>query len=455
MMAGMSVPSSPGNAGDSRGDTAASEAPSRDVGPCVVQVNVSAGGVPKQPVPAAFVTRLGLRGDEHQDRTVHGGPFRAVCLYSMEAIERVRSEGHPIAPGSVGENLTLRGLELSSLHAGDRLAIGDGPVLEITTPADPCDTIRGSFLGGRIGRISIRTHPLDTRLYARVLVEGTVRPGDPIAVLPPLPESDLPTHLLLDRFDANERAGMLLSWRSAVAGGVDVRVFDDGELAMAATPSVPDDNFNLALGLRRIPHVLPDVLSFFAVHGVSGWVMAAEPPWPGAVATHTGSVLVARPDEVRDVPPVRGLSIRRVEPHEALAWEHTVVEGFGFEGAVADAWNAAAPALARDPRMHLFLAEVDGEPAGAGGLFVHHGVGGLGPGCVLPAFRGRGVHAALIAERARTAGALGCDLVTASARLDGPSERNMVRRGLRRIWTRCLYRWDPADPEAGGEGAIA
>ncbi len=64
----------------------------------VRQVNVSSGGVPKLPVPVARVGRLGLEGDDHADRTEHGGPFRAVCLYSIEAIERVRAEGHPIFP---------------------------------------------------------------------------------------------------------------------------------------------------------------------------------------------------------------------------------------------------------------------------------------------------------------------------------------------------------------------
>jgi len=150
----------------------------------VVQVSVSPGGVPKLPVDSARVSTLGLEGDDHNDRNVHGGPFRAVCLYSMEAIRRVRADGHPIAPGSVGENLTLEGLELSTLTPGDRLAVGGTVVLEITRPASPCDTIRGAFADGRIGRISILAHPLDSRLYARVLAEGTVRPGDGVRVLP-------------------------------------------------------------------------------------------------------------------------------------------------------------------------------------------------------------------------------------------------------------------------------
>ena len=423
----------------------------------VVRVNTSPGGVPKRPVESARVGRLGLEGDAHTDRTVHGGPFRAVCLYSMEAIGRVRAEGHPIFPGSVGENLTLEGLELSTLATGDRLAVGDALVLEITSPANPCDTIRESFLDERISRISIRTHPLDSRLYARVLAEGVVRPGDPVRVLPPLPDSDAATHVLLDRLDSNERAYMLVSWRAAVAGGVDVRIRDDGELGIAATPSVPDENFNLALGLRRIPHLLPDVQSFFERHRVAGWVISAEPPWPGAVAERTGSVLAGAPVDIGDAPRVEGLAIRRVDPDEALSWERTVVAGFEFDGALAEAWLASAPAIARDHRVHLFLAEIDGEPAGAGGLFVHRGVGGLGPGCVLPAFRNRGVHAALIAARARTAAELGCDVVAGWARQDGPSERNMVRMGLRRIWTRHSFRWDGAarDHEAAGDGGAA
>ena len=46
----------------------------------VARINTSPGGVPKRPVESARVGRLGLEGDAHTDRTVHGGPFRAVCL---------------------------------------------------------------------------------------------------------------------------------------------------------------------------------------------------------------------------------------------------------------------------------------------------------------------------------------------------------------------------------------
>lgn len=432
----------------------------------VVQVNVSAGGVPKRPIASARVGRLGLDGDDHDDRTVHGGPFRAVCLYSLEAIGRVQADGHPIAPGSVGENLTLEGVELSTLGTGSRLAVGADVMLEITKPADPCETIGASFIDGRIGRISIQTHPLDSRLYARVLAEGIVRPGDPVRVLPPAPDTDAGTHLLLDRIDSNERNYSLLEWRAAAEGGVDVRIVDDGELALAAAPGVPDENFNVALGLRQLPHLLPDVLRFFAINGVAGWLYAHEQPWPGAVAERFGSVLVGDPRTVSGDAeprngtgsgpaatglsaagalgePIAGIVVRRIDGNDVAAvraWERVVLDGFGYAGAVADAWMAAAPGIARDHRVHLFLAEVGGEPAGAAAMFVHRGLAGLGPGAVLPAFRRRGVHATLIGERCRAATALGLDLVAAWATADGQSERNLLRLGMRRALLRGLYR---------------
>src|SRR5438046_7402828 len=73
----------------------------------IVQVSVSAGGVPKTAVARAEVTVHGLEGDGHRDHEHHGGPERAVCIFAVEAIEALRVEGHPIVPGGLGENLTI------------------------------------------------------------------------------------------------------------------------------------------------------------------------------------------------------------------------------------------------------------------------------------------------------------------------------------------------------------
>ncbi len=149
----------------------------------VVQVNVSPkGGVPKLPVEQAEVGPTGLAGDAVRYTKIHGGPERAVCLFSAELIARLQAEGHPIAPGTTGENLTLEGIPWERLEPGDVLAVGDAVRLQLTTRVEPCRTIRASFAGGAFKRIQPALHPAETRWYTRVLAVGTVRAGDAVAV---------------------------------------------------------------------------------------------------------------------------------------------------------------------------------------------------------------------------------------------------------------------------------
>jgi MOSC domain-containing protein YiiM len=149
----------------------------------VARINANpAGGVPKRRVPNAEVTVSGLRGDRQRDRRYHGGPNRAVSVYALERIEALRAEGHPIEPGSCGENLTVAGIDWASLAVGDLLRIGDEVRLEVTGFASPCSKIAASFTEGAFTRISQKLHPAWSRIYTRVLAEGTVREGDRVEV---------------------------------------------------------------------------------------------------------------------------------------------------------------------------------------------------------------------------------------------------------------------------------
>jgi len=140
----------------------------------IVQINLSAGGVPKLPVAEAVVTRDGIVGDRQKHTSFHGGPTRAVSLYSLELIERLRADGHPIEPGSTGENVTVSGLDWPLLRPGSRLALGDEVLLEITAYASPCGAISGSFADRRVRRIAQKVNPGESRLYARVLKPGRI-----------------------------------------------------------------------------------------------------------------------------------------------------------------------------------------------------------------------------------------------------------------------------------------
>lgn len=148
----------------------------------ILQVNVSPGGVPKRAVASAFVGRGGVEGDAVNHPRIHGGPERAVCLFPLELVQQLQAEGHPVFPGSTGENLTVAGLDWAGLDVGTVLAVGGEARLQLTERVEPCRTIAGSFADGAFKRIQPKRVPDQTRWYARVLDEGTVRPGDEVRV---------------------------------------------------------------------------------------------------------------------------------------------------------------------------------------------------------------------------------------------------------------------------------
>jgi MOSC domain-containing protein YiiM len=149
----------------------------------IVQLSVSPGGVPKARVRTARVAALGLEGDGHRDVENHGGPERAVCLYAMEAIEALGAEGHAIAPGALGENITVEGLDWSAVLPGSRLLLGDAVLLEVTRYAGPCTNIAPVFRGRDYARVSQKRHPGWSRVYARVLAGGSIHEGDPVRLV--------------------------------------------------------------------------------------------------------------------------------------------------------------------------------------------------------------------------------------------------------------------------------
>lgn len=143
----------------------------------VYSINISDGGVPKLPVTEAFIASFGVFGDRQKNLKHHGGPDRAVCLFSAERIRALRDEGHPITEGSTGENLTLAGIDWDLVEPGCVFEIG-GAVLEVASFTTPCRTIRESFAGEKFLRMSQKAHPGWSRVYSRVLREGLVRVGD-------------------------------------------------------------------------------------------------------------------------------------------------------------------------------------------------------------------------------------------------------------------------------------
>ena len=150
----------------------------------VVQVNVSDGGMPKLPVLCARVSEDGVEGDWQKGRKYHGGPGRAVCLFSEELYAELRAEGVDASNGAFGENFTTRGLDLKTLSVGERFRVGQSCVIEITDVRVPCGQLKKwddrmpKLIVGRSGWM------------AKVVREGVVKPGDPIEPEPEGRERD-------------------------------------------------------------------------------------------------------------------------------------------------------------------------------------------------------------------------------------------------------------------------
>ena len=150
----------------------------------VHQINSSEGGVPKTSVDEAVIDIIGIAGDYQANLKHHGGPDRALCLYSLELIEKLRDEGHAIVPGSTGENITITGLDWKALVPGTKVTIGQ-TVAEITSYTSPCWKIVDSFADGDSSRIGQDKHPGWSRVYAKVIIGGTIRTGDQVRILEP------------------------------------------------------------------------------------------------------------------------------------------------------------------------------------------------------------------------------------------------------------------------------
>jgi MOSC domain-containing protein YiiM len=141
-------------------------------------------GIFKRPVLASVhVGRLGLDGDTVVDGKVHGGPDQAVYVYGSDDYDWWSYQfGRPLEPGIFGDNLTVDELGSADIAVGDRLAIGDTVVIEVTAPRMPCNT-----LARRIGNPQFVKRFRDAErpgLYCRVIAEGQVRMGDMVTHTP-------------------------------------------------------------------------------------------------------------------------------------------------------------------------------------------------------------------------------------------------------------------------------
>jgi MOSC domain-containing protein YiiM len=139
-------------------------------------------GIFKQPVEGRVgVHGVNLDGDDQADRRVHGGPDRAIYSYAMEDLQWWAGElGREVPPGSMGENLTTAGVEVTDALVGERWQVGS-TLLEVASPRVPCFKLGIAMEDGHFPpRFARAGRP---GAYLRIVEEGDIGAGDTIEVV--------------------------------------------------------------------------------------------------------------------------------------------------------------------------------------------------------------------------------------------------------------------------------
>jgi MOSC domain-containing protein YiiM len=136
----------------------------------------------KHPVPGRVAVRgVNLDGDDQADRSVHGGPDKAVYAYAIEDTRWWEAGlGAELGPGAFGENLTVAGVDVTNARVGERWAVGS-TLLEVRQPRLPCFKL-GLRMGdpGFLRRFAEAGRP---GAYLAIVESGDVGAGDAIEIV--------------------------------------------------------------------------------------------------------------------------------------------------------------------------------------------------------------------------------------------------------------------------------
>ena len=149
---------------------------------------------------------LGVEGDAHLGKTdqhrshVRNDPtrpnLRQVHLIQAELFDELHQRGFEVRPGDLGENITTTGIDLLALPAGAKLHLGATAVVEVTGLRNPCvqiDKLQKGLMAATLAKDEAGNLIRKTGVMSIVLVDGEVRPNDPILVeRPPGIQKPLP-----------------------------------------------------------------------------------------------------------------------------------------------------------------------------------------------------------------------------------------------------------------------
>lgn len=194
---------------------------------------VPSGFIKKAVAGAVTVGELGLDGDAQADLTVHGGPEKAVYGYAADHYPQWARDFPALAErflaGSMGENLTVTGIDEGDLCVGDVHVIGSA-LLQLCQPRQPCFKLALALGEARLAKAMVRSGR--SGWYYRVLRGGTIAAGDTVT-LAERPNPDFPFARLAEIVN---RGGASIAELQALADmpGVASRIAAKARVALAS-----------------------------------------------------------------------------------------------------------------------------------------------------------------------------------------------------------------------------
>lgn len=124
---------------------------------------------------ATLITNFGIEGDTKAKKD----SARQLNVMSTATMAALAADGYKAAPGELGEQIIVDGLDVDSLPIGARIHLGEA-VIEITKPRTGCDWFEKIHnLPRPNGRMGV---------MARVISGGVIRVGDAVTVGTAVPE---------------------------------------------------------------------------------------------------------------------------------------------------------------------------------------------------------------------------------------------------------------------------
>jgi GNAT superfamily N-acetyltransferase len=232
---------------------------------------------------------------------------------------------------------------------------------------------------------------------------------------------------------------------------IGIAIRTDGNVTALLARHLPSPPFNTVVGLRQgqADRIQP-LVEWYRDHGVPGrFAIASGEHDPalrrelarlGYLQSGCHATLIGEPAPDAAIPD--DIELEKITSDGLMEdFLNAYVAAWGIPVAAQEEFKANVRPWLGEPGWSLYLARADGRPAATAILFVHAGVGYFADAATDPAFRGRGLHAALLRRRLHDASAAGVDFVCSGADFLSTSHRNMERAGMRLLFLHLI--WTP------------